>query len=138
MNDVDSTAVPLSQAHLDRVLDVLHAAAAAERAAAGSALRIAYRTSRHLLGGALQLGLATGAIADALGVRPSSVRARSNVDGLVDGHRFAALAGISLSELSEWEHEGLIRLQGPDNGGMYGYQASTLLGAHIYYRAGRS
>ncbi|MEN0084685.1 MAG: hypothetical protein AAGC66_07945 [Leifsonia sp.] len=115
-----------------RILEVLLAAVAAEADARGSERRVAYRTSRHLFGGALRLGITATEIADVLGVRPHSVRARSNVDGLVDGNHFATLARIPHRELTEWQRTGLIRLEGPDNGGMHGYRASALL------RAGQS
>jgi len=123
-------AVTLVDSSVQRVLAVLRAAVAAETIAEGSARRIAYRTSRHLFGGAIQLGISTMIIADAVGVRPDTIRSRSNLDGLVDGPHFTALSGLPETQVGKWEEAGLIHLEGPDPAGIYGYRASTLLRAH--------
>lgn len=118
---------PSAHPSQETLIHVLQAAAAAELAATGSARRRAYRTTRHLLAGAVRLGLSRRAIAAVLGVHVDTIRSRSLNDGLVTAPDFAALTGVPEGRIIGWEETGRIRQEGPDPAGSFGYRASALL-----------
>ncbi|MGJ4845266.1 hypothetical protein [Leifsonia sp. Le1] len=117
--------------NLELIVELLHAAATAENLAQGPGRRVAYRTTRHLLGGAVQLGHTNAAIAASLGASSNSIRLRSTVDGLITAEDFAAVAGIPEAHILRWDQAGFIRQEGPDIGGTCGYRASALLAAFL-------
>jgi hypothetical protein len=117
----------------ETIVDVLRASILAEALAEGSARRVAFRTTRHLFAGAVQLGLSHSRLAARLAVSTGAVRSRSTMDGLVAAEAFAERADVSEHDIDTWRDRKWIRLGGPDMGGTIGYQASTLLTALLQH-----
>ncbi|MBF4570862.1 hypothetical protein ITJ57_19005 [Plantibacter sp. VKM Ac-2880] len=115
------------------VIDVLRAAGRHEEQSHGAARRVAFRTTRYLIEGATRAGLPANAIADALDVKPGTLRTRLGVDGLVEPSLFAKFAHVTVRELELWRTSGQIELAGPDPGGVIGYHASELIAALVRY-----
>jgi hypothetical protein len=112
-----------------RILQVIQAAHLAETDARGPERRPAFRVTRYVLGGAARLGISPALVGAVLGVRADTVRTRMGVDGLIDAGTFAALAGVTETDIGDWERNGLIHWDRSDHGGVHGYRASELLRA---------
>ena len=84
------------------VLELVRAAARFEVEARGSGRRTAFRTTRHLLAGAIAVGVSTPALAAELGVRADTVRTRAGHDGPIAAADFAALTGSPIDRIQSW------------------------------------
>jgi hypothetical protein len=84
------------------VVEVIRTAARLEAEASGSGRRAAFRSSRYLLAGATAVGISTGVLADALGVKADTVRTRAGHDGPISAAEFAALSGIPIGRIHSW------------------------------------
>lgn len=131
LNDAPDLAALDSSRGQELVIEVLRAAARHEAESHGPARRAAFRTTRYLIEGATLAGLPAPAIAEALGVKPGTLRTRRGVDGLIEPALFAELAGIAEEDIERWRRSAQIELIGPDPSGMIGYRASELLAARI-------
>ncbi|MBF4514136.1 hypothetical protein ITJ66_16745 [Plantibacter sp. VKM Ac-2885] len=120
------------------IVELLQRAALAETQSQGPDLRVAFRITRYLIEGAIRSGLASAVIADALGVKPDTVRSRRGIDGLLGAEVFARLADITEGDIERWRAAGQIERLGPDLGGTIGYRASSLIAARMNLAASQN
>jgi hypothetical protein len=109
------------------VAALLRAARDAERQAAGSDRRVAFRLTRVLLGGARAAGHNAAQLAACLDLSASAVRDRGGADGWVPAASLAPLAGPSEAQLQRWHEAGLLAHRSRDAAGQDCYLASELI-----------
>jgi hypothetical protein len=113
----------------------LLAARDAESTASGSARRDAFRTTRHLLAGSRAAGISLEQLAALFQVRVNTIQSRCPDDGLVPAATFAALAYVSLDDLTTWQHAGLLPAATTDHQHRPSYPASALITALLVARS---
>lgn len=102
---------------------------AGEMAAAGPQRVPAFRTMRALLGGSCAAGYSYAQLAQCLGVRVETLRARAITDDWIRDQTFAELAAVHPATVRRWQRQGrLSEVQTDDTGARY-YLASELIRA---------
>ena len=98
-----------------RLAQLLRQAQAAESVAAGPERRIAWRTTRQVLGAVLEAGYPTAAVADCLGISAGEVRARATADGWLAEATIVELAELTSAAILAWHQRGdlPVRRRGP-------------------------
>lgn len=124
-----SCTTSLQDARVAPIARVLRSATAAETTAAGAALREAFRTTRHLLGGARATGFTVPELSALLGVSAGALRARSDQDGPIPIATFIALAAVPAAIVEVWHEAGILESPLVDELGRESYHASALLRA---------
>lgn len=112
-----------------RLAVLVLAARDAEQLATGKERRAAFRTTRVLLGGLIDAGYSEQAIAQCIGVQPSSVRVRAEPDGELDAAALLGLGAVTMVELQQLVDD---KMLGPSreavHGGLYYHAAAVVLG----------
>jgi hypothetical protein len=90
------------------VANLLQRALAAERIASGPQRRPAYRVTRELLGGALEVGYSPLDLSVCLGISAASIRTRISTGGWLATSTLAELADIGAEQIQHWRSEGLL------------------------------
>jgi hypothetical protein len=125
---------PMISAGLPKPLvDVLLRAHRVELAAAGPARRLAWRTTRDLLGGLLAAGYSPYVIGDCLGVTADSIRTRASRDGWLPVPVLTDVLGISDAAVRQWRGTGLLPGRRVLRDGSIGYAAAELVRAIAHH-----
>ncbi|MCW2524648.1 MAG: hypothetical protein JWO63_2983 [Frankiales bacterium] len=110
-----------------RIATLLQEAHAAELIAVGSGRRVAWRTTRQVLGAVLEAGYATSAVADCLRISAGEVRARATADGWLADSTISALTGFSSEVIAGWHDLGLLPTRRLGPGGRFHYPAADVV-----------
>jgi hypothetical protein len=112
-----------------RLVLVLVAARDAESAANGAQRRVAWRTTRELLGGALAAGYAARLLANCLGVGLDSIRTRADRDAWVAGEAIVGLGDIQIGDVKYWRTAGVLSAEQLLPDGCLAYPAADIVRA---------
>jgi hypothetical protein len=91
-----------------RIVTLLRSSQAAELAAAGPQRRVAWRTTRQLLGAVIEAGYPASVVARCLNISAGEVRARATADGWLAVSTIAELTGFSADVFADWHETGLM------------------------------
>lgn len=108
---------------------VLREAFRVENLARGADRRVAFQTTRHLLGGCRALGIPVRQLAIMLDRSTSIITLRSGIDGPITAQDFARLAHLSTEVIENWTDDGLLIVNTPARSVNDSYPASHLIRA---------
>ena len=121
------TLMALETALPGRVARLLRQAQAAELVAAGPERRIAWRTTRQVLGAVLEAGYSTAAVAQCLSITAGEVRARATADGWLAEATILTLAELTPAAILDWHQRGDLPLRRHGPGDQLHYPAIDLV-----------
>jgi hypothetical protein len=115
----------------DNVVDLLVRVRAAELEAVGRQRRVAWRTTRDLLGGVVAAGYPLRLVAECLGVGPDSIRTRASRDAWIAAPTAIDVLHIEAVTLFAWRADGLLPNERRLEDGMVYYPAVDLVRAAV-------